>query len=83
MTILTSPTDFEVLTHEKRTVREIKPGDLFISTGSFDKFQKAPSELVYHIRRKTKDPFYALTLLGSRVACYPSSKCHPVREIVE
>jgi hypothetical protein len=64
-----------LIVHEKeiRTIRELNPGDHYITTTLWR--QHGRNVNAGHVRIRTASPFTSLTLLGSKVSSFPSDKC--------
>lgn len=69
--------DLDIKTDEPTTVRELEPGQHFITLGHLRRGKVTP----YNVRVRTDDPYNSLTFLGSRVSTFPSERVFPVKVI--
>lgn len=68
----------DLIVHEKevRLIRELNPGDHYITSTQLQKHGR--NVTAEHVRICTTTPFVSLTLLGTKVSSYPSDRCHLV-----
>lgn len=74
-------TSYNINTKVVTTIRELKPDDLYVRVSATRRY--GPDEISRHFRRRTSDPFWSKTLLGSKVGSAPSEKVHPVLTFTE
>ena len=66
--------DLEIHEDVVTTIRELEPGQYYITT----MLMRKGGKLRYLIRKRGDTPFKATTLFGSRCQSTPSQKVHPV-----
>lgn len=72
--------DIDIKTNITTTIRELKPGDHYITLTKWRKH--GATNLSHDVLVRTEDPFISLTYFGSKVTSFPSEKVHPV-EVLE
>lgn len=78
--MMTSPTfSLNIVTERTSTIRDLSPGDLYITVTAFRR-ERLGSNTIHNIRRRTEDPFKSETFYGAQVRSYPSDKVYIVED---
>lgn len=70
---------YRVITDVAIRLRDLQPGDLYVTLTSMQRAGGGVSES--DVRQRTEDPFASKTMLGTEVESWPSSDCYLVLEV--